>query len=164
MAIRSSARLPRRSDSVTFAFTRLSLPNGGDGPYECVQGRRTSAQYRLWVPSVVNISDGHSSAVRMSAEEWDRLDAACAITGEATVSCCIHCRARVLATRVVNDLVAPVRGAIDGAHEVFDLCEEAPLLHVFVSEEPSRCRHVGWRDPGHTEWSEMVAHATLRRR
>lgn len=116
------------------------------------------------VPTIVNISDGHSKGVRLLSHEWDLLSTTCELPETATVSSCLACRAAVLATRVVQQRVAPMRGVIEGASEIEALCEDAPMLHLYVSEESRRCRHGEWRDPGHTEWSEVLSHALLRPR
>ena len=73
----------------------------------------------------------------------------------ATVSACPSCRSRVLACVAVVDLLgeAPPHPR---AAELVELAEEAPTLHLYVSDLAATCGHPGWRDPGHAEWVDAL--------
>ncbi|MEX2254222.1 MAG: hypothetical protein WEC34_02180 [Acidimicrobiia bacterium] len=74
----------------------------------------------------------------------------------ATVSACPACRARVVASVALVDLLeaAPPHPR---AGELLELADEAPTLHVYVSDLDTACQHRTWRDPGYAEWREAVA-------
>ena len=40
--------------------------------------------------------------------------------------------------------------------ELADLADDAPTLHLYVQDGASDCRHEAWRDPGFSEWSEVL--------
>ena len=42
------------------------------------------------------------------------------------------------------------------ARELVELAEDAPTLHLYVQDLDTSCDHVIWRDPGFTEWSDVV--------
>jgi hypothetical protein len=73
----------------------------------------------------------------------------------ATVSACPSCRSRVLACVALADLLREVAVSPRG-RELADLAEDAPTLHLYVQDLATACRHAGWRDPGFTEWSDVL--------
>ena len=82
-----------------------------------------------------------------------------ALTGgldDATVSACPDCRCRVLAAVALVDLVdaAP---PFPRAHQLVDLADEAPTLHLYVVDESTDCAHPRWRDPLSDEWFDVGA-------
>lgn len=81
----------------------------------------------------------------------------------ATVSACSTCRSRVLACVALVDLLddAPPHPR---AHELQELAEDAPTLHLYVHDLTTKCRHPLWRDPGHTEWTEALDDLAADRR
>ncbi len=72
-----------------------------------------------------------------------------------TVSACPTCRARVVACVALVDLLgaAPPYAR---ARELLELAEDAPTLHLYVHDLGTSCDHPTWRDPGFTEWSDVV--------
>jgi hypothetical protein len=73
----------------------------------------------------------------------------------AAVSACPGCAARVLACMAVVDLLddAPPHPR---SHDVRELADDAPTLHLYVVDLAAECRHPAWRDPGYIEWREAV--------
>jgi hypothetical protein len=74
----------------------------------------------------------------------------------ATVSACLTCRSRVLAVVAFLDLLEQSL-AHERARELIELAEEAPTLHVYVSDLESDCTHRTWRDPLFDEWADAFA-------
>ena len=111
--------------------------------------------YRAGVaPGLAFIDD---DGVELALDETDTASLLGIIGGfdAATVSACPDCRARVLATVALVDLLersAPHPRAGD----LRDLAEDAPTLHLFVVEADERCRHRRWRDPLADEWRDVV--------
>ncbi len=74
----------------------------------------------------------------------------------ATVSACPGCRSRVLACLALVALLES--GAPHpSARRLVELAEDAPTLHLYVEDLSTECRHREWRDPGRTEWEEVIA-------
>lgn len=73
----------------------------------------------------------------------------------ATVSACPACRSRILAVVALADLLddAP---PFARSHDLVELADEAPTLHVYVRDVGRRCAHRDWRDPGADEWSDVM--------
>ncbi len=99
--------------------------------------------------------DDEGAQVILDAEEAASLWALTGSLEAATVSACPTCRARVLACVALADVleVAPPHPR---ARELLELADDAPTLHLYVSDMISDCRHRTWRDPGHAEWSEAL--------
>jgi hypothetical protein len=99
--------------------------------------------------------DDEGAQVILDAEEAASLWALTGALEAATVSACPTCRARVLACVALADLleVAPPHPR---ARELLELADDAPTLHLYVSDSISDCHHRTWRDPGHAEWSEAL--------
>jgi hypothetical protein len=74
----------------------------------------------------------------------------------ATVSACPSCRSRVLAAVAFVDLLTAAV-AHDRSAELIELAEEAPTLHVYVSDLAAGCSHRAWLDPGFDEWADAFA-------
>jgi formylglycine-generating enzyme required for sulfatase activity len=72
------------------------------------------------------------------------------------VSACLTCRSRVLAVVAFLDLLEQSL-AHERARELIELAEEAPTLHVYVSDLESDCTHRTWRDPLFDEWADAFA-------
>jgi hypothetical protein len=72
-----------------------------------------------------------------------------------TVSACPTCRARILACVALVDLLGAA-APHPRAAELLELAEDAPTLHLYVQDLGASCDHPSWRDPGFTEWSEVV--------
>jgi hypothetical protein len=100
--------------------------------------------------------DDDGSEVILDAEEALALWAIAGGLEAATVSACPTCRARVLACVALVDLFddAPPHPR---ARELVELADEAPTLHLYVSDLDTDCRHRTWRDPGHAEWSDAIS-------
>ena len=73
----------------------------------------------------------------------------------ATVSACPGCASRVLACVALVDLLAAAPPHPRG-RELADLADDAPTLHLYVQDSATDCRHPAWRDPGFSEWSEVL--------
>jgi hypothetical protein len=73
----------------------------------------------------------------------------------ATVSACPDCACRVVAAVALVDLLdaAPPHPA-SGA--LIDLADDAPTLHLYVTDVETDCPHERWLDPGHEEWVEAT--------
>lgn len=73
----------------------------------------------------------------------------------ATVSACPDCACRVVAAVALVDLLdaAPPHPA-SGA--LIDLADDAPTLHLYVTDVDTTCAHERWLDPGHEEWVEAT--------
>ena len=110
------------------------------------------------------LSDGQDREVAIAADQWERIDAACEISKRSTISACAHCPCAVFTVRMVEECLASMRGVVDGAAEILGLVDEASSAHLYLTVRPNRCRHPGWRDPGHAEWVDAVGHVTLRPR
>jgi hypothetical protein len=80
----------------------------------------------------------------------------------ATVSACPSCHSRVVACVALVDLLedAPPHPR---ARELVELADDAPTLHLYIEDLRASCRHVAWRDPGHTEWAEALDELSGRR-
>jgi hypothetical protein len=72
-----------------------------------------------------------------------------------TVSACPTCRARVLACVALVDLLSAA-APHPRARDLVELAEDAPTLHLYVQDLASSCDHPAWRDPGFTEWSDVL--------
>jgi hypothetical protein len=72
-----------------------------------------------------------------------------------TVSACPSCRARVVACVALVDLLGTA-GPHSRGPDLLELAEDAPTLHLYVRDLGTSCDHPTWRDPGFTEWSEVV--------
>jgi hypothetical protein len=74
----------------------------------------------------------------------------------ATVSACPRCRSRVVAVVALADLIddAP---PFARSGELLALADDAPTLHLYVRDVPTRCTHRTWLDPGAEEWADVVA-------
>jgi hypothetical protein len=81
----------------------------------------------------------------------------------ATVSACPDCRGRVLACVAVVDLLGDAPPHPRG-RELLDLAEDAPTLHLYLQDLVTSCEHPGWRDPGFTEWSDVLEEFVEARR
>jgi hypothetical protein len=73
----------------------------------------------------------------------------------ATVSACPSCRSRVLAAVAFVDLLTAA--VHDRSAELIELAEDAPTLHVYVSDLAAACSHPAWLDPGFDEWADAFA-------
>jgi hypothetical protein len=73
----------------------------------------------------------------------------------ATVSACPGCRSRVLACLA---LVAVLEAGAPhpSTRRLVELAEDAPTLHLYMEDLATECRHREWRDPGRTEWEEVL--------
>jgi len=100
--------------------------------------------------------DDDGTEVVLDLDEADSLWALTHQLDAAAVSACPDCRARVLASVALADLLetAPPHAR---SRELLDLAADAPTLHVYVVDLVSECRHRSWLDPGFTEWREAVA-------
>jgi len=81
-----------------------------------------------------------------------------AMTGDldaATVSACPTCRSRVLACLALVELLDDA-APHSRASELIELADDAPTLHLYVSDVATKCRHRGWLDPGRAEWADVV--------
>lgn len=99
--------------------------------------------------------DAHAEAVGLDADEVKTLFMGTEGLEAATVSACVSCRARVLATVAFAELLSAGPPLASGA-ALAELAEDAPTLHLYVVDEARQCRHRTWRDPGHDEWVEVV--------
>jgi hypothetical protein len=99
--------------------------------------------------------DDDGVEVEFDGSEVPALLAALGDLDAATVSACADCRARVLATVALIDLLERA-GPHPRAGELRDLADDAPTLHLFVVDEDERCRHRSWRDPLADEWRDVV--------
>jgi hypothetical protein len=99
--------------------------------------------------------DGDGAEVVLGEEEAESLLALTHQLEGATVSACPRCRSRVLACVALVDLLeaAPPHPR---SPELVELADEAPTLHLYVHDLATACRHRTWRDPGHTEWAEVL--------
>jgi hypothetical protein len=80
-----------------------------------------------------------------------------------TVSACPACRARVVACVALVDLLGAAPPHARG-RELLELAEDAPTLHLYVQDLGMSCDHPTWRDPGFTEWADVVeGYADARR-
>ncbi|MGO9874495.1 MAG: hypothetical protein ACLPVY_11905 [Acidimicrobiia bacterium] len=99
--------------------------------------------------------DEDGEEVELDADEADALLAVTAGLDEATVSACVQCRSRVLATVAFVDLLDRVEPH-PRSGELVELADEAPTLHLYVNDLVTACRHSRWRDPGYAEWLDVV--------
>lgn len=99
--------------------------------------------------------DGEGSEVAFDEEEASAFLALVGDLERVTVSACPTCRSRILAAVALVDLLdaAP---PLPHAHELVELADGAPTLHVYVVDEFSPCSHDGWLDPGFDEWAEAT--------
>ncbi len=112
----------------------------------------------------VRITDGVSGEITVTAAQWGLIERSIGISTNCTISSCAACHSAVLATRAVADHGSMLRSVVDGMTELLELCEESHSAHLYVVAEGKRCRHIGWRDPGRTEWAGAVSPGLLRRR
>lgn len=100
--------------------------------------------------------DDDGTEVVLDAGEADSLWALTQQLESATVSACPDCRACVLASVALADLLeaSPPHSR---SRELLDLAADAPTLHLYVVDLLAECRHRSWHDPGFTEWREAVA-------
>ena len=73
----------------------------------------------------------------------------------ATVSSCPSCRSRVLAAVAFVEILNALSSVGSGS-ELLALSEDAPTLHIFLSDMGTNCDHRRWRDPGADEWFQVV--------
>jgi hypothetical protein len=100
--------------------------------------------------------DDDGTELVLDVAEADSLWALTHRLESATVSACPDCRACVLASVALADLLeeSPPHSR---SRELLDLATDAPTLHVYVVDLVTECRHRAWHDPGFTEWREAVA-------
>jgi hypothetical protein len=111
----------------------------------------------------LSILDEDGEELVLDAEEADALLALTHDFDAVTVSACPSCRARVLACVALVDLLAAA-APHPRAAELLELAEDAPTLHLYVQDLGAACDHATWRDPGFTEWSEVVEDCADARR
>jgi len=114
-------------------------------------------QYRTPVArGALAFLDDDGTEVVLDTDEAASLWALADSLDAATVSACPSCRARVLACVALVDVLeeAPPHPR---SRELLELADEAPTLHLYVSDLAAECRHGGWLDPGYGEWREAVA-------
>jgi len=99
--------------------------------------------------------DDDGNQVVLDAEEAESLWALAGGLDGATVSGCPGCRSRVLASVAVVD-VLEAAAPHARAHDLADLAEDAPTLHLYVQDLTAECRHRAWRDPGAQEWRDAL--------
>jgi hypothetical protein len=99
--------------------------------------------------------DEEGEEVELDASEATTLLALTEGLDQATVSACVECRSRVLATVALVDLLDAAQ-AHPRSGELIELADEAPTLHVYVIDLATECRHARWRDPGFAEWADIV--------
>jgi hypothetical protein len=71
-----------------------------------------------------------------------------------TVSACPSCRSRILAAVALVDLL-DASPPHPRAHELVELADGAPTLHVYVVDG-RECDHSRWLDPGFDEWMDAT--------
>ncbi len=120
----------------------------GDGP-----GRR----YRPIVSrrGGLSILDEDGEEVVLDADEAAALLSVTDGFDSVTVSACPACRARVVACVALVDMLGAA-APHPRARELLELAEDAPTLHLYVQDLEASCDHPTWRDPGFTEWSDVV--------
>ena len=111
----------------------------------------------------LTILDEDGEELVLDADEAASLRALTNDFDAATVSACPGCASRVLACVALVDLLraAPPHPR---SRELADLADDAPTLHLYVHDMVSDCRHHAWRDPGFSEWSEVLDDLTEARR
>lgn len=99
--------------------------------------------------------DDDGNEVVLDAEEAEALWTLVGGLDGATVSACPGCRCRVLACVALVDLLdaAPPHPR---AHDLAELADDAPTLHLYVQDLLTGCRHRAWRDPGAQEWRDAL--------
>jgi hypothetical protein len=112
-------------------------------------------QYRDAVSQGLRFMDDDGVEIEFDGSEVDALLAVLGDLDAATVSACPDCRARVLATVALIDLLERA-GPHPRAGELRDLADDAPTLHLFLVDDDARCRHRKWRDPLADEWRDVV--------
>lgn len=105
--------------------------------------------------AALSFLDDDGIGVVLDDEETQSLFALASDFETATVSACPTCRSRVLACVALVDLLeaAPPHPRL---RELLELADDAPTLHLYVEDHVAKCRHPGWRDPGHGEWTEAL--------
>jgi hypothetical protein len=103
----------------------------------------------------LRILDGDDGEVELDAAEADALLALTGSLEDATVSACLHCASRVVATFALVDLLDR-SGPHPRSSEIVELADDAPTLHLYVVDERDACAHRGWLDPGHGEWADVI--------
>jgi hypothetical protein len=103
----------------------------------------------------LSILDEDGEELVLDADEAASLLALTHDFDAATVSACPDCRSRVLACVALADLLDGVALHTRG-RELLELAEDAPTLHLYVQDLATSCEHPGWRDPGFTEWSDVL--------
>ena len=103
----------------------------------------------------LSILDEDGEGLVLDADEAAALLALTQDLDAVTVSGCPTCRARVLACVALVDLLGAA-APHPRARELVELAEDAPTLHLYVQDLDTSCDHVIWRDPGFTEWSDVV--------
>jgi hypothetical protein len=101
------------------------------------------------------ILDEDGEEVVLDADEAGALLALTHDLDTVTVSACPTCRARVVACVALVDLLGAA-APHPRARELLELAEDAPTLHLYVRDLGASCDHPTWRDPGFTEWADVV--------
>ena len=103
----------------------------------------------------LSILDEDGEELVLDADEAAALLALTHDLDTVTVSACPTCEARVVACVALVDLLGAA-APHSRARELLELAEDAPTLHLYVQDLGSSCDHPTWRDPGYTEWSDVV--------
>lgn len=103
----------------------------------------------------LRVSDDDGNEVELDARESASMLALTGGLEAATVSACPTCACRVVAAVALVDLLdaAPPHPR---SGDLVDLADDAPTLHLYVTDLDSECEHERWLDPGREEWADAT--------
>jgi hypothetical protein len=107
------------------------------------------------VSGALRFLDEDGEEVELDSSEAEALLSVTGGLDQATVSACVQCRSRVLATVAFVDLLDRAQ-AHPRSGDLVELADEAPTLHLYVIDLATECRHSRWRDPGFAEWLDAI--------